>query len=109
MLFSNERKLEVMAENLMDNGEALLDSAVRASEVSIMDFFGGINKETGALIGDAMSLYKDSKEFALTQARIMDKMIGDLEELKKMNEDLREQNEEMQCLLREISRKINKD
>lgn len=103
-----EESLEKQTEEVLKECEKVMDVAYKASGVSIMDIMDGLDAESGAILGGAMTLYRKSKNLALTQAKAMDKMQNSFDELKKMNEKLLAQNEELQQMLRELSRKIEK-
>lgn len=94
-----EESLEKQTEELLKECEKVMDVAYKASGVSIMDAMDGLDAESGAILGAAMTLYKKSKNLALTQAKAMDKMQNGFDELKEMNKKLLEQNEQMQRLL----------
>ncbi|WP_287643435.1 hypothetical protein [Bacteroides sp.] len=103
-----EESLEKQAEEFLKECEKVMNVAYKASGVGIMDVMDGLDAESGAMLGSAMTLYRKSKNLVLTQAKATDKMQNSFDELKKMNEKLLAQNEELQRMLRELSRKIEK-
>ena len=62
-----------------------------------------LDAKNGAVLGAAMTLYKKSKNLALTQAKAMDKMQNSFDELKEMNKKLLAQNEQMQRMLLDMN------
>ena len=103
-----EESLEKQTEEVMKECEKVMNVTYKASGVSIMDLMDGLDADSGAILGGVMTLYRKSKNLALTQAKAMDEMQNSFDELKKMNEILLAQNEELQRMLRELSRKIEK-
>ena len=95
--------LEMQAEEVLKECEKVIDVAYKASGESIMDAMGSLDAGTGAILGAAMTLYKKSKNLVLAQAKAMDKMQNGFDELKEMNEKLLAQNEQMQCMLRDMN------
>ncbi len=106
-LFDYGKGLESEANKLMNETEEVIELAFKASGKGIMDVLD-IDVQTGTMIGATMQLYKHSKEFVMMQARAMDRMLADLEELKEANENLRKQNEELQRLLQDLNRSVQK-
>lgn len=106
-LFGHGESLEEKTTEVMNKCENFVDLAFKASGGSVMDMLR-FDAQTGAAIGGCMELYKSSKELVKMQAKVMDKMLGDFDDLKEMNQELRKQNEELQKMLRELSRKIEK-
>lgn len=106
-LFGYGESLEAKTTEVMNKCENFVDLAFKVSGSSVMDMLG-FDAETGAAIGGCMEIYKSSKELAEMQAKAMDKMLGDFDELKEMNENLRKQNEMLQHLLQDLSRKVEK-
>lgn len=98
--------LEEQATEIMNKSEDLLVTTFKASGCSVMDLLLDLDSESGALIGGAMDLYKDSKKFILSYAGTTDKLVHDLEVLKKMNEALCKQNEQLQGMLQNLTRKV---
>ena len=98
-----EESLEMQAEEVLKECEKVIDVAYKTSGESIMDAMGGLDAETGAILGAAMTLYKKSKKLVLAQAKAMDKMQNGFDELKEMNEKLLAQNEQMQRMLRDMN------
>ena len=101
-----EGSLEKQTEEILKECEKLMDVAYKASGVSIMDAMNGLDAESGAILGAAMSLYKKLKNLVLAQAKAIDKMQNGFDELKngfdelkEMNEKLLAQNEQMQRML----------
>lgn len=107
-LFGYGESLEGKTEAILKDCEGIMDLAFKASGSSIMDVMSGLDTETGAILGGCVNLYKNTKDLAVMQAKAMDKMLSDFDELKEMNKDLREQNEKLQKMLQELSRKIEK-
>ena len=108
-LFGNEveESLEKQTEEILKECEKLMDVAYKASGVSIMDAMDGLDAESGAILGAAMSLYKKSKNLVLAQAKAMDKMQNGFDELKEMNKELLAQNEQMQEKMQRMLRDMN--
>lgn len=104
-LFGCGESLEVKTTEVMNKCENLVDLSFKASGSSVMDVLG-FNAKTGAAIGGCMEFYKSLKELAEMQAKAMDKMLGDFDELKEMNKNLCKQNEMLQHLLHNLSRKV---
>ena len=98
-----EESLEMQAEEVLKECEKVIDVAYKTSGESIMDAMGGLDAETGAILGAAMTLYKKSKKLVLAQAKAMDKMQNGFDELKEMNKKLLAQNEQMQRMLRDMN------
>ena len=101
-LFGYEESLEEKTTEVMNKCEKLLDLMFKVTGKSEFD------AETGAMIGVSMELYKSSKELAKMQAKVMDKIIGDLDELKEMNKNLCKQNEMLQQMLHDINKSVEK-
>ena len=99
--------LETKTTEAMNKCEKLLDLTFKASGSSVMDMLE-IDAETGAMIGGCMELYRDSKELKVMEAKAMDKVLEDLDELRVMNDNLRKQNETLQQMLQDLSRKVEK-
>lgn len=106
-LFGYGESLEAKTTEVMNKCENFVDLAFKASGKSVMDVLG-FNAKTGAVIGGCMELYESSKELAEMQAKAMDKMLKDFDELKVMNENLREQNKMLRQMLQDLSRKVEK-
>ena len=102
-----EESLEKQTEEILKECEKLMDVAYKASGVSIMDAMDGLDAESGAILGAAMSLYKKSKNLVLAQAKAMDKMQNGFDELKEMNKELLAQNEQMQEKMQRMLRDMN--
>ena len=98
-----EESLEKQTKEVLKECEKVMDVAYKASGVSIMDAMDSLDAESGAMLGAAMTLYRKSKNLALTQAKAMDKMQNSFEELKEMNKKLLAQNEQMQRMLRDMN------
>ena len=98
-----EGTLEKQTEEILKECEKLMDVAYKASGVSIMDAMDGLDAESGAILGGVMSVYKKSKNLVLAQSKVMDKMQNGFDELKEMNKKLLAQNEQMQCMLRDMN------
>lgn len=102
-LFKNEESLEKQTEEILKECEKVINVSYKASGVSIMDVMDGLDAKNGAVLGAAMTLYKKSKNLALTQAKAMDKMQNSFDELKEMNKKLLAQNEQMQRMLLDMN------
>lgn len=102
-LFKNEESLEKQTEEILKECEKVINVSYKASGVSIMDVMDGLDAKNGAVLGSAMTLYKKSKNLALTQAKAMDKMQNSFDELKEMNKKLLAQNEQMQRMLLDMN------
>lgn len=87
--------LEMKTRKMMNECEGLMNTAFKLLGVSTTDALLDLNVETGAALGEAMTLYKHGKDLAIEQASAMDKMSKDLEELKRMNERLQRQNRDL--------------
>ena len=98
-----EGSLEKQTEEILKECEKVMDAAYKVSGVSIMDAMEGLDAESGAILGAAMTLWRKSKTLALTQAKAMDKMQNSFDELKEMNKKLLEQNEQMRRLLLDMN------
>ena len=98
-----EETLEKQTEEVLKECEKVMDVAYKASGVSIMDAIDSLDAESGAILGAVMTFYKKSKNLVLAQAKAMDKMQNGFDELKKMNEELLAQNEQMQRMLRDMN------
>lgn len=105
-----EGTLEKQTEEILKECEKLMDVAYKASGVSIMDAMYSLDAESRAILGAEMSLYKKSKNLVLAEAKAMDKMQNgfdelknSFDELKEMNKKLLAQNEQMQCMLRDMN------
>lgn len=98
-----KESLEKQTEELLKECEKVMDVAYKASGVSIMDVMDSLDAKNGAVLGAAMTLYKKSKNLALTQAKAMDKMQNSFDELKEMNKKLLAQNEQMQRMLLDMN------
>lgn len=106
-LFEYGKNLESEVEGLIGDAEEAMQESFKASGQNIIDLLD-FDAKTGAAIGGCVQLYKRSKKFAIMQAQAMDRMLADLEELKDANKELRKQNEEMQHLLHDLSRSVEK-
>ena len=105
-----DESLEAKTEKIIKNCEGLIELSYKASGFSIMDTLSELDAEKGAMVGGFMTCYKDAKDLAVTQAKTMDKILKELDELKGMNRELRKQNEELQRMLRDaIVRLRNKN
>lgn len=106
-LFGYEESLEEKTTEVMNKCEKFLDLAFKVTGKSVMDILE-FDAVTGAMIGGSIELYKSSKELVKMQAKVMDKMIGDLDELKEMNKNLCKQNEMLQQMLHDINKSVEK-
>lgn len=106
MLFGYGESLEKKTTEILGECEKLIDVSVKASGVSIMDAMSGLDAETGAMVGAAMKIYKKSKDLAVMQAKAMDQMLVNFEELKKTNEELHKQNDGIRQVLSNLRRDI---
>ena len=106
-LFDCGESLEAKMAEVMNKCENLVDLSFKASGSSVMNMLG-FNAKNGAVIGGCMEFYKSLKELEEMQAKAMDKMLGDFDELKEMNKNLRKQNEMLQQMLQDLSRKVEK-
>lgn len=106
-LFGYGEGLEAKTTEIANKCENFVDLAFKASGISVMDMLG-LNAETNAAIGGFIELYKGLKELVEMQAKAMDKMLGDFDELKGVNENLRKQNEMLQQMLQDLNRKVEK-
>lgn len=98
-LFDYGESLEKKTESVLKDCEVLMGLAFKASGTSFMDTISDLDAESRAMFGGYMKLYKKTKELAVMQAKTMDKMLGDLDKLKEMNEILYKQNETLQQTL----------
>lgn len=95
-------------EEILENFEELVELSFKASGSSIMDTLSGLDANTGAMIGGAMTLYKNSRELMVMYGQTMDQMLKTLEEFKRMNQEIYEQNKELRRMLQDINRKVAK-
>ena len=108
IIFTNDGSLESKMKEVLKKCEDIVELSFKASGGSVMDALSGLDAETGAMIGSAMTLYKNAKDLAVMQSSAMDKMLDDFEELKEMNQTLRKQNDDLQQLLRDLNQKVEK-
>ena len=101
--------LEEKTAEVLRGTEKLVEVAYKASGRSVMDLFGNLDAETGACVGAAMTVYNGAKDLAVMQAKAMDLIITNFEELEKMNRELCEQNERLLKLQEEILKEVKKD
>lgn len=107
MLF-DEQSLERETTKIMKNCEGLINDAFKASGKSFMDVLLDMDAKTGAMIGGYVSLYKDAKDLVIMQAKAMDQMLKDFDELREMNNNLCIQNEKLQSILQDLNREVQK-
>lgn len=87
----------------MKECENVMNTAYKASGVSIMDAMDGLDAKSGAMVGAAMTLYRKTKNLALNQAKAMDKLQNSFDELKEMNKKILAQNEQLQRMLQDMN------
>lgn len=75
---------------VLNDVEELINATFRASGASALDLFGDLDAETGAIVGGLMTVYKSTKDLAVTQARVLDQMDCQLKKLRSENEEMRE-------------------
>lgn len=104
-LFGIEAKgsLETQTEEVLKECENVMNAAYKASGASVMDIMDGLDAESGAMVGAAMTLYRKTKDLALNQAKAIDKLQNSFDELKEMNKKMLEQNEQLQRMLRDMN------
>lgn len=95
------RGMEEMTVDLLKRGEKLIDLYAKVTGTTFTDMLKNMDAETGAFVGGCMELYVDAKDLAVMQAAAFDDLLGSMEELKKINEKLFKQNEELRKLLQE--------
>lgn len=105
LLFGIEAKgsLETQTEEVLKECENVMNVAYKASGASVMDIMDGLDAESGAMVGAAMTLYRKTKDLALNQAKAIDKLQNSFDELKEMNKKMLEQNEQLQRMLRDMN------
>lgn len=103
MLMFKEKKcsMEKATVDLFEKGEELIDLFMKASGITFTDMLKGMDAKTGAFMGGCMELYTELKDLYVNQAEAFDDLLNDMEELRKMNERLLKQNEDLQKLLQE--------
>lgn len=84
--------LKAKTEEILSDTEKFIGVAYKASGITVKDVMGIMDAETGAVVGSAMTIYKGAKDLAVMYANVMDQTISELEDLKRMNRELREQN-----------------
>lgn len=101
MLEMRNFNLKEQVEEITEKGEKAVDAMMIATGMSPMKMMTEMDEKTGAAIGCAMSLYKDLKNYAISQAEIMDYLVEHVQNLELMNDRLLKQNEYLQTLLQE--------
>lgn len=83
--------LRTKMESMFGAVDQMMNDMFKASGIGILDSIGGMDDETAAMVIPACKMYTEAKKLSLEKADMMDEQKLRMEQLLKMNEELREE------------------
>lgn len=99
------KSMEKKTMELIKKSENVVEDLYKATGRPVMDLLR-FDAKTGAAIGGCMEVYKESKEYLLDWANVIDRTQEDLKEIKEIVELLRRQNERLEERIQDMDRHV---